>query len=101
MKKGHCLIIYAGGLIIGLVVATQWAATRLPRARLGCHVNILGRAIYSPWSVLIWQRHLGAMFPRVFRVALSIVALHAACAAMIVLLIGMRAPTVQIGRAHV
>jgi len=95
MKRIKGLVVYALTLLVGLTVATQWAATRLRGLPLGRHVTVLGRPMYAPWSFIVWHRRLGASYPGVFQRAVAIVIVHALLGTILVFALRSHRPLVR------
>ncbi len=95
------LVILSLTLSIGVVVATQVTAARLPERALGWNLHIGSHRLYPPWSLLRWHDRWGRSRPDVFRSAEAILAAHGAGGALLVAVLKNVSPSVRpIGKGH-
>lgn len=95
MRRAKSLIVLVGALLVGVTVATQFAAHRLGGRNLGPHVTLAGNALYPPWQLFVWQTKWGAARPAVFRAARAIIAAHGVGGVLLVAVLHARSPVVR------
>ncbi len=95
MTRLKRLGFYVASLFLGIIVATQWAASQFPGRNLGSHLTIRGLAIYPPWSLISWLRKWHYESPRIYPTVVAIVAAHCIVATVILLFVSVQSPSVR------
>lgn len=99
--RTRALLSLCAFLLVGLTVATQVAAKRLPRRHLGPHLRLGDLRVYPPWSMPLWHSRWNKSAPSAFRSAKAILAAHAAGGALVAAAIHSLSPAVRpVGRRH-